>query len=47
MAVLHAILDRVVDDYAPVMDGLDNDIEEVEQEVFAGTGATRRSASTS
>jgi magnesium transporter len=34
-AVLHAIVDRVVDDYVPVVEGLDNDIEEVEREVFS------------
>ncbi len=34
-AVLHAIVDRVVDDYAPVVAGLDNDIEEVERQVFS------------
>ncbi len=33
-AVLHAIIDRVVDDYAPAVEGVDNDIEEVEDEVF-------------
>jgi magnesium transporter len=35
MAVVHAILDEVVDAYAPVMDALDRDIEEVEGEVFS------------
>ena len=35
MAVVHAILDRVVDDYRPVLDGLDNDIVEIEAEVFS------------
>jgi magnesium transporter len=35
MAVVYAILDEVVDGYAPVMDALDRDIEEVEAEVFA------------
>ena len=35
MAVVYAVLDEVVDAYAPVMDALDRDIEEVEQEVFA------------
>jgi magnesium transporter len=34
MAVLHAVVDRVVDDYAPVIAGLDNDMAEVEDEVF-------------
>ena len=37
-AVLHAILDRVVDDYVPVLEGIDNDIEEVEQQVFSRAG---------
>jgi magnesium transporter len=35
MAVVYAILDEVVDAYAPVMAALDRDIEEVEGEVFA------------
>src|SRR5690606_8203926 len=35
VAVVHAILDRVVDDYRPVLDGLDNDIAEIEAEVFS------------
>jgi magnesium transporter len=35
-AVLHAIVDRVVDDYAPALEGLGVDIEEVENEVFSG-----------
>ncbi len=35
MAVVYAILDEVVDAYAPVMDALEHDIEEVEQEVFS------------
>jgi magnesium transporter len=34
-AVLYAILDRVVDDYLPVVAGLENDIEEIETQVFA------------
>jgi magnesium transporter len=34
-AVLHAILDRVVDDYLPAIAGLEQDIEEVEDEVFS------------
>lgn len=33
-AVVWAILDKVVDDYAPVVAGIDNDIEEVEEAVF-------------
>jgi magnesium transporter len=35
-AVLHAILDRVVDDYVPAIDGLQADIDEVEAELFSG-----------
>ena len=34
-AVLHAIVDRVVDDYEPAMEGLRVDIEEVETDVFS------------
>ena len=42
-AILHAILDRVVDDYGPVVDGLENDIDEIETEVFGGNaGVSRR-----
>lgn len=36
-AILHAILDRVVDDYTPVVEGLENDIDEIETEVFGGS----------
>ena len=36
---LWAILDKVVDDYAPVVEGLERDIEEVEATVFAGAVA--------
>ena len=34
-AVLHAILDRIVDDYVPAIDGLETDIEEVEEQLFS------------
>jgi magnesium transporter len=34
--VLYAILDAVVDGYAPVVVGLENDIDEIETEVFGG-----------
>ncbi|MGH9322118.1 MAG: magnesium/cobalt transporter CorA [Vicinamibacteria bacterium] len=34
-AVLYGIVDRVVDDYLPVVAGLEDDIEEVEREVFS------------
>jgi magnesium transporter len=36
LAVLYTIMARVVDDYGPVADGLENDIEEIEVEVFGG-----------
>jgi len=35
-AVLYAVLDQVVDEYAPVVAGLENDIDEIEDQVFAG-----------
>jgi magnesium transporter len=35
-AVLYAILDKVVDEYEPVVAGLENDIDEIETEVFGG-----------
>ena len=34
-AVLYAIVDHIVDDYAPVLAGLETDIEEVEDAVFS------------
>ena len=36
-AALYAILDRVVDDYAPVISALEQDIREVEAEVFSAS----------
>ncbi len=39
-SVLYAIADKVVDDYAAVMVGLDNDIDQIEQSVFAGPKLT-------
>jgi len=38
-AVLWAILDTIVDGYAPVIEGLERDVEEVEQTVFSGAAA--------
>jgi magnesium transporter len=38
-AVLWAILDTIVDDYAPVIEGLERDVEEVEKTVFSGAAA--------
>ena len=40
-AVVWAILDKVVDDYEPVVDGIEDDIEEVETEVFDTTASAR------
>lgn len=34
--VLYALLDQIVDDYFPVLDGLENDIDEIEDALFAG-----------
>ena len=34
-AVLHAILDRVVDDYQPAIEGLETDIDQVEEDLFS------------
>ncbi|MGQ0848016.1 MAG: magnesium/cobalt transporter CorA [Actinomycetota bacterium] len=39
-AVLHAILDKVVDDYAAVLEGLDRDVREVESAVFSDSNHT-------
>ena len=36
LAVLYAILDRIVDDYEPVVAGLENDIDEIEGQLFTG-----------
>jgi magnesium transporter len=41
-AVLYAILDKVVDGYAPVVAGLENDIDEIETEVFRGDPTVSR-----
>ena len=41
-AILHAIMDRIVDDYGPVVEGLGNDIEEIEAEVFGGNPSVSR-----
>jgi magnesium transporter len=38
-AVLWAILDKIVDDYAPVIEGLEQDVDEVEATVFGGSPA--------
>jgi magnesium transporter len=42
-AILHAIMDRVVDDYGPVVAGLENDVDEIEDDVFnPSADASRR-----
>jgi len=42
-AVLYAVLDAVVDGYAPVIAGLQDDIDQIETQVFGGDpGASRR-----
>lgn len=42
-AVLYAILDEVVDEYTPVLAGLENDIDEIESQLFEeDTDATQR-----
>jgi magnesium transporter len=42
-AAVWAVVDKVVDDYAPVVAGIENDIEEVETEIFQqGSDATQR-----
>lgn len=42
-AVLYAVMDEVVDEYAPVIAGLENDLDEVEDQVFGlDPHATRR-----
>jgi magnesium transporter len=41
-AILYAIVDAVVDGYAPVVAGLQNDIDEIETEVFRGDPSASR-----
>jgi len=42
-AILYSLVDAVVDEYAPVVRGLDHDIDEIEFEVFSGdTQVSRR-----
>jgi magnesium transporter len=41
-AILYAIADAVVDQYKPVVDGLANDIDEIETQVFDGDPAVSR-----
>ncbi|WP_017976966.1 magnesium and cobalt transport protein CorA [Actinopolyspora halophila] len=41
-AVLYALVDRVVDDYLPVERGVQNDLDEIEDEVFGGEPAVSK-----
>ena len=41
-AVLYAILDAVVDGYLPVVAGIENDVDEIETQVFDGDPAVSR-----
>jgi magnesium transporter len=41
-AVFYAILDQVVDEYGPVVAGLENDIDEIEDQLFDGDPAVSR-----
>ncbi|MFZ4893184.1 magnesium/cobalt transporter CorA [Plantibacter sp. Mn2098] len=41
-AILYAIIDAVVDDYGPVVNGLANDIDEIEAQVFGGDSFVSR-----
>jgi magnesium transporter len=41
-SVLYAILDAVVDGYFPVVAGLENDVDEIETQVFSGDPAVSR-----
>ncbi|HXH36602.1 MAG TPA: magnesium/cobalt transporter CorA [Plantibacter sp.] len=41
-AILYAIIDAVVDGYGPVVSGLSNDIDEIEEQVFIGESQVSR-----
>jgi magnesium transporter len=41
-AVLYAILDQVVDGYSPVVAGLENDVDQIEVQVFGGDPAVSK-----
>ena len=42
LGVCYAILDQVVDEYEPVVAGLENDIDEIEDQLFSGDDAVAR-----
>lgn len=41
-AILYAVLDQVVDGYSPVVRGVENDVDEIETEVFSGNPSVSR-----
>jgi magnesium transporter len=41
-AILYAVFDEVVDEYQPVIAGLENDIDEIEDQIFHGDPAVSR-----
>ncbi len=41
-AVLYAVLDQVVDEYSPVVQGLENDIDEIDDQLFSGESEVSR-----
>ncbi len=42
LAVLYGVLDQVVDEYEPIVAGLMNDIDEIEDQLFSGPGDSAR-----
>ncbi|GAA4353656.1 magnesium and cobalt transport protein CorA [Microbacterium rhizosphaerae] len=42
LGVFYAIVDQVVDDYEPVLEGLENDVDEIEEQLFSGDAAVPR-----
>ncbi len=40
-AILYALLDEIVDGYEPVVSGLENDIDEIEDQLFSSQGVER------
>ena len=41
-AILYAILDQVVDEHVPIITGLENDIDEIEDQLFNGDASVSR-----
>jgi magnesium transporter len=42
LGVFYAIVDEIVDDYDPVLAGLENDVDEIEEQLFSGDPAVAR-----